>query len=159
MTAALKTVADTSSLCRFVGALGLFTLPPPSTGPRWLEDKWQQCPVRLDYELTGSTASPAIEISDASTDVVSAKLHMAAVAARVEALLAQDGYAVSRKGKTADDSILLQYLDGRKSCVDVYPNGDLVVMNRIGIRREIHALTWADLDRVPALVKDAGAGN
>jgi hypothetical protein len=70
-------------------------------------------------------------------------------------LLAKNGFNPSRIERTADDSILFQFLGKVRACIDLYPNGELIVVLRQSGRDEIHELQYEDSDRLIHLMRDA----
>jgi hypothetical protein len=71
-------------------------------------------------------------------------------------LLTKEGFEPSRVERTADQSILFQFLGKNRACIDLYPSGELIVLVRKTDRDEIHELEFADSDRAIQLLHDAG---
>jgi hypothetical protein len=74
-------------------------------------------------------------------------------------LLAKEGFNPSRVGRTAEQSILFQFLGKTRACIDLYPTGELIVLVRKTNRDEIHELEYADSDRAIKLLQDAGVNS
>ena len=70
-------------------------------------------------------------------------------------LLANEGFKPSSVERTADESILFQFLGKNRACIDLYPSGELIVLVRKTNRDEIHELEFADSDRAIKLLQDA----
>lgn len=107
-------------------------------------------------DAESSTAVVKIEEAISSSSHAPREIQFQAVGESLTDFLKQNGLTPTRKTSTADGSMLMQFLGAGHACVDVYPNGDLIVMIRTGEVDEIHELTWQDSDRIVALLKDAG---
>jgi hypothetical protein len=68
--------------------------------------------------------------------------------------LKSEGLHIDRESLTADGSVLLQFLSDQERCVDIYPNGDIVVVVRNGETDEVYELRLPDLGMIVALLKD-----
>jgi hypothetical protein len=74
------------------------------------------------------------------------------------ATLARHGVTPDRRHQTKDGSILLEFLTGRRACVDIYPTGEMVVIVRKKRRDNVFALGIANVDRIIELVRDGFQG-
>ena len=77
----------------------------------------------------------------------------------LEQLLARSGFKPSSSDRTADGSILFQFLGKVRACVDLYPHGEMIVVVRQSSRDEIHELQYEDSDRMIQLLRDAAAAS
>ncbi|MEI7451410.1 MAG: hypothetical protein WCJ75_17510 [Desulfomonile sp.] len=62
----------------------------------------------------------------------------------------------SRVHETVDGSELIQFLGAAKACVDVYPNGDVIVIVEKGENDEYYSLKTEDALLVASILKNAG---
>jgi hypothetical protein len=158
MNSALAPSETFSSRLTPLLGLGMLTLTQlPSTASDHMPVRSHRHSATL-CEVGGNIThcSSEKEVADASTSVLSPTSKFQAVAAAAESLLKTHQIFPSRKAVTIDGSVLLEYLDGRNVSVDIYPNGDLVVMKQEGSHRKIHELKWTHLDRIPGLFADGG---
>jgi hypothetical protein len=64
------------------------------------------------------------------------------------------GLIADRRNKTVDGSILLEFITGRKACVDIYPTGEIVVIVKESGSDNVFEFGIADIDRILELVRD-----
>lgn len=74
----------------------------------------------------------------------------------VRAMLSEHKIIPDREGITADGSFLFQFLGKSKACVDLYPDGELIVLLKGNDIDEIHELSFNDFQRTVELLKNAG---
>jgi hypothetical protein len=113
------------------------------------------------YETTVSSTTnfDLGAFSSFSASTATRALTLNEVAESLKELLAKESIKISRVERTADQSILFQFLGETKACIDLYPNGDLIVVTRQPGRDEIHELRYGDSDRVIKLLQDAGVNS
>jgi hypothetical protein len=61
-----------------------------------------------------------------------------------------------RISETGDESLLIQFNSGRPSCVDVYPNGDVIVIVPNGDFTDTYELDVDDVELLLTVLRDAG---
>ena len=77
----------------------------------------------------------------------------AAVAELLESLRLA-GLVPDRRSVTADGSILFEFFSPDVAGVDIYPNGEAIVVIREGNVDHVHELLVSDTERIVALLKD-----
>lgn len=76
------------------------------------------------------------------------------VADSLQNTLARHGLHADRKHIKSDSSILLEFVSGRKACVDVHPTGEIVVIVREGDVDNVFELGVQDVSLIVELVRD-----
>jgi hypothetical protein len=64
------------------------------------------------------------------------------------------GLSPDRRTVTSDGSVLFEFLSPRVAGVDIYPNGEAIVVVRDGATDHIHELVVSDTEHIVALLKD-----
>lgn len=68
--------------------------------------------------------------------------------------LSRHGLVADRRQRKAKGSILLEFLRGRQSCVDIHPTGEIVVIVREGDIDNVFTLGVEDVGLIVELVRD-----
>ena len=76
----------------------------------------------------------------------------------VAKFLKADGISPRRIEQTADGSTLLQYGRRGSTCVDVFPNGDVIVIIGQGKIDNVYEFDLTELPKVAELLRNAGFG-
>ena len=112
---------------------------------------------RFDHGELARTAE--VDLSRFTCDSASteprALTHKEATAALAK-FLADEGFKATRLDYTSDQTALFQFLGRTKACVDLYPNGDLIVVIRQKGQDEVHELQYGDANLAIQLLRDAG---
>lgn len=103
--------------------------------------------ARIDFELGGYSTSDTSTRSFSHYDAVQL----------VSELLNESGFAPKVSSTTADGSMLFQQPGKKNAYVDLYPNGEMIVVVRNPEVDEIHELSFEDTDRMIQLLRDAPA--
>jgi hypothetical protein len=110
----------------------------------------------IDYAIH-STASYNLHGFDCVTAGTELRaLSIESAATTLSEMFLRHGLKVSRVGRTSDRSVLFQFLEKTKACVDLYPNGELIVVVRHSNKDEVHELDYADAAKAIEILRDAG---
>ena len=109
------------------------------------------CHVR--FNDCASTASLPDTKEEASTEHSS--MSVVEAGAFLSHALEAAGFKATRKNLTADDSYLLQFLGMTTACIDIFPNGDVIVVyDKDGVEH-LYEVGINDVELVISLFKDA----
>jgi hypothetical protein len=98
--------------------------------------------------------SPELESPALSGSANQSLISYEEVANSIHVHLARHGVVCDRRSNTTDGSVLLQYLSGRKACVDVYPTGEIIVIVKQDGINNVFELDVSDLPQILNLVRD-----
>lgn len=139
-----STTSGVPSIKCFIAALSLSTSLPAET---------KATTIRPVYVSACNTAKDSsLPVAQYGTE--GALISHEDVANSIQVYLAKQGLVADRRSKTRDGSVLLQFLTGRRSCVDVYPTGEIVVVATENDVDNIFELAITDLPRICELVRD-----
>ena len=112
--------------------------------------------LHLDFGPLVGTARIGFELGGYSTSDTSTRSfsHHDAVQV-VSEFLNENGFAPKVAGRTPDGSTLFQQPGKQNAYVDLYPNGEMIVVVRKPEGDEIHELTFEDTDRMIQILRDA----
>lgn len=85
-------------------------------------------------------------------DTTATTSSFADIASSMENLLSTKGLVANRKSYTSDGSRLLEFPHLQNSCVDIYPNGTIVVIVQQAGKDHVFELKFTDLAKVPELL-------
>ena len=158
MRASDQPSADTSPLTKFSGLLMVAALT--STSDMQQVGKPSVPKICISSEPDDSCTFDYLRIRDfpASANTSTIGASVAEMSVVVTNLLAAHNLHPDRTSVTGDGSHLLQFFKHPtvEAGVDIFPNGDIVVIVRKNGQSRIFEAALSDLPKVPALLVDAG---
>lgn len=151
----VKSDVATSTACAFVTSLMFFACPPAASASTQVPASLQPSTPPISNHV--ATARPKKEeeerddISSTKSAVLESPLQ------KVEAIVKFHSFAVDRKSETEDGGLLFEFLkEDVRACVEVFPNGDLVIIVNKDGPADLYEFTIDDVGSIPSILKDAG---
>ncbi len=162
MKAVERLSSDTfaSGLTRFGCAAGVAALASTGNLIEGPDLARKSLPVSMMSELEASFTSAKEAKFPAAADTGAKGLSSWELAEMVKDYLAKRGFTADRSSITGDGSQLLQFFggfDGIQSGVDIFPNGELVVIVRKAGMNQIFEVAPNELERVATLLTNGGS--
>ena len=150
--------SETSSLTRFSCLLTVAALTSTSGLLQAARHPVPTVSMSFEPDDSSSFAPPEGPASQALATTARSDVSTGDMTAIIINLLAKHGLAPDRVSTTGDGSRLLQFFRNRdiEAGVDVFPNGDIVVIIRRDRVSRIYETTANDLQTVPLLLMNAG---